>query len=73
MIKKKSPFRWIAVAASLGLIAVSVWYLLTTKQEPVNIEIVIIEESSDGSLSFTTDDNTIEEWKSPTQSLIDDF
>lgn len=73
MIKKKRRLNLITVAASLILIALSVWYFLTPTQEPASIEIVVTEESSDGSLSLMTQDNSIEEWKSPTQSLIDDF
>ena len=70
---RKWHFGWVAAAASLILIAFSAWYILTGTQEPASIEIVVMEESPEGSFSLMSHDLTIEEWKSPTQSLIDDF
>ncbi len=73
IVKKKWRLKVAAVAASLILIAVSGWYLLTRTRESASIEIVVMEVSSEGDLSVMTHDETIEEWKSPTQSLINDF
>ncbi len=74
VIKQKKDLRLlIAVAASLVLMAVSSWYLLTGDEEQPAVEIIITEKKEIGSMSLISSDGTIEEWESPTQSLINDF
>ncbi|MEM9857772.1 MAG: hypothetical protein AAF843_10460 [Bacteroidota bacterium] len=71
--QKKDMRPLIAVAASLVLTAVSSWYLLTGDEEQPAVEIILTEKKEIGSMSLISTDGTIEEWKSPTQSLINDF
>ena len=71
--KKKGMRPLMAVAASLVAVVISCWYLLSDNEQPQAVEIIITEKKEIGSMSLMTSDGTIEEWKSPTQSLIDDF
>ncbi|MEM9391863.1 MAG: hypothetical protein AAGA02_15400 [Bacteroidota bacterium] len=71
--RKKGRVQFMAVAASLIVVIMGCWYILTKTEEPPAVEIIITEKKDVGSMSLMASDGTIEEWKSPTQSLINDF
>lgn len=62
-----------SIAAVITLVIAFNWSLLYPEEPIQEVEIVVDNSNSMQTNSLLTSDRIIEEWQSPTQSLIDDF
>ena len=71
--RKRQKSIYYGIAATVSIIIISTLYFINDDRASEQDEVILVTNKVSDSSSLLKADQTLEEWQSPTQSLINDF